>query len=109
LRVYASVYNPDVLLYRKQQKVLDFDERMAICRWCWQLGTSIFPRRAYSRNPLSGIPLRRKMVSWLVTGLGTRWAPRDYPRMVALSHPNLRPRADQEIKYYPSTSWMSST
>ena len=28
-RVYASVYNPDVLLYRKQRGFLDYDERMA--------------------------------------------------------------------------------
>ncbi len=28
--VYASTYNPDVLLYRKQRGFLDFDERMAV-------------------------------------------------------------------------------
>jgi hypothetical protein len=111
-RVYASIYNPDVLLYRKQQKVLDFDERMAILLQVVQgerYGDLYFPPAAgvaYSRNPFVWNPKLRREDGFtrLVVGLGTRAVERvgeDYPRMVALSHPNLRPEAGaRDIKYY---------
>ncbi len=111
-RVYASVYNPDVLLYRKQQKVLDFDERMAILLQVVQgerYRDLYFPAAAgvaYSRNPFVWNPKLRREDGFtrLVVGLGTRAVDRvgeDYPRMVALSHPNLRPEAGaKDIKYY---------
>lgn len=110
--VYASVYNPDVLLYRKQRKVLDFDERMAILLQVVQgerYGDYYFPPAAgvaYSRNPFVWNPkLRREDgLARLVVGLGTRAVERvgeDYPRMVALSHPSLRPEAAaKDIRYY---------
>jgi hypothetical protein len=85
-----------VLLYRKQQKVLDFDERMAILLQVVQgerYRDLYFPPAAgvaYSRNPFVWNPkLRRRTASRLVTA----WARavervgEDYPRMVALSHP----------------------
>ncbi len=111
-RVYASVYNPDVLLYRKQQKVLDFDERMAILLQVVQgerYGDYYFPPAAgvaYSRNPFVWNPKLRREDGFtrLVVGLGTRAVERvgeDYPRMVALSHPNLRPESGaKDIRYY---------
>ena len=111
-RVYASVYNPDVLLYRKQQKVLDFDERMAILLQVVQgerYGDLYFPAAAgvaYSRNPFVWNPKLRREDGFtrMVVGLGTRAVERvgeDYPRMVALSHPNLRPESGaKDIKYY---------
>jgi hypothetical protein len=111
-RVYASVYNPDVLLYRKQQKVLDFDERMAILLQVVQGQTYrdfYFPAAAgvaYSRNPFVWNPKLRREDGFarMVVGLGTRAVERvgeDYPRMVALSHPNLRPESGaRDIKYY---------
>lgn len=111
-RVYASVYNPDVLLYRKQQKVLDFDERMAILLQVVQgerYNDLYFPAAAgvaYSRNPFVWNPKLRREDGFtrLVVGLGTRAVERvgeDYPRMIALSHPNLRPEAGaKDIKYY---------
>ncbi|MGE5602485.1 MAG: PEP/pyruvate-binding domain-containing protein [Nitrososphaerales archaeon] len=111
-RVYASIYNPDVLLYRKQQKVLDFDERMAILLQVVQgerYRDFYFPPAAgvaYSRNPFVWNPKLRREDGFtrLVVGLGTRAVERvgeDYPRMVALSHPNLRPESGaKDIRYY---------
>lgn len=111
-RVYASIYNPNVLLYRKQHAVLDFDERMAVLIQVVQ-GTryrdTYFPAVAgvaFSRNPYIWNPKLRRADGFtrLVVGLGTRAVDRasdDYPRLVALSHPNLRPeKSAKEIKYY---------
>ncbi len=112
IRVYASIYNPNVLLYRKQHAVLDFDERMAVLIQVVQ-GSRYrdchFPPVAgvaYSRNPyLWNTKLRREDgFARLVTGLGTRAVDRageDYPRLVALSHPALRPeKTAKEIRHY---------
>lgn len=111
-RVYASVYNADVLLYRKQRGFLDFDERMAVLIQVVQgerYRNYHFPAlagMAYSRNPFIWSPKLRREDGFtrLVVGLGTRAVERvgeDYPRMVALSHPTLRPESGaQEIKYY---------
>jgi hypothetical protein len=111
-RVYASTYNPNVLLYRKRHSVLDFDERMAVLIQVVQgerYGDAYFPAVAgvaYSRNPFVWNPKLRREDGFarLVVGLGTRAVEReteDYPRMVALSHPKLRPESGpREIKYY---------
>ncbi len=111
-RVYASVYNADVLLYRKQRGFLDFDERMAVLIQVVQgerYRDYHFPAvagMAYSRNPFIWSPKLRREDGFtrLVVGLGTRAMERvgeDYPRMVALSHPSLRPESGApEVKYY---------
>ena len=111
-RVYASIYNPNVLLYRKQHSVLDFDERMAVMVQAVQgkrYRDAYFPAVAgvaFSRNPYIWNPKLRREDGFarLVVGLGTRAVDRggeDYPRLVALSHPNLRPeKSAKEIKYY---------
>ena len=111
-KVYASIYNPDVLLYRKQHTVLDFDERMAVMVQVVQgkrYRDFYFPAVAgvaYSRNPFVWNPKLRREDGFarLVVGLGTRAVDRvgeDYPRLVALSHPNLRPeKGAKEIRYY---------
>jgi len=111
-RVYASIYNPDVLLYRKQRGFLDFDERMAVLIQAVQgehYRSFYFPSLAgvaYSRNTFLWSPKLRREDGFarLVIGLGTRAVEHvgeDYPRMVALSHPNLRPESGaQELKYY---------
>ncbi len=111
-RVYASVANPDAILYRKQRNLLDFDERMAVLIQVVQgeqYRDYFFPAAAgmgYSRNPFLWNPQLRREDGFIriVTGLGTRAVDRvgeDYPRMVALSHPRLRPEAGaQQIKYY---------
>ncbi len=104
--------NPDALLYRKQMGLLDFDERMAVLIQVVQgerYRDYFFPAVAgvaYSRNPFLWNPKLRREDGFarLVAGLGTRAVERvgeDYPRMVALSHPQLRPESGaQQIRYY---------
>ncbi len=111
-RVYSSVANPDVLLYRKQKGLLDFDERMAVLIQTVQgeqYHDFFFPTAAgmaYSRNPFIWNPQLRRADGFvrMVAGLGTRAVERlgdDYTRMVALSHPRLRPESGpDQIRYY---------
>ncbi|MGQ9710293.1 MAG: PEP/pyruvate-binding domain-containing protein [Anaerolineae bacterium] len=104
-RVYASTLNPDALLYRRQVGLLDYDERMAVLIQQvegLQYRRYFFPQVAgvaFSRNPFRWTPRIDPEAGFLriVCGLGTRAVERvagDYPRMVALSHPTLRPEAD---------------
>ena len=101
-RIYASALNPDALAYRKRMRLIDYDERMAILIQevqGEQHGRYLFPTLAgvaYSRNPFRWNPQIRREDGFvrLVWGLGTRAVERvgaDFPRMVALSHPRLRP------------------
>jgi hypothetical protein len=101
-RIYASLSNPDALLYRKQHNLLDYDERMCIIIQPVQgqrYGRYFFPPIsgvAYSHNPFRWSPKLRRDDGFLrlVWGLGTRAVNRvdnDYPRLVALSHPQIRP------------------
>jgi len=101
-QVYASTLSPDALLYRQQMGLVDYDERMAVLIQTVQ-GTRyrnfLFPAIAgvgYSRNPFRWNPKIRRDDGFLrlVSGFGTRAVERvarDYPRLVALSHPELRP------------------
>jgi hypothetical protein len=109
--VYASVLSPDALVYRRRMGLLDYDERMAI------LIQKVVgdPYRDYFFPALAGVAFSRNPFRWnqrirredgmvrLVLGLGTRAVDRvanDYPRMIALSHPTLRPEMGaQTIKY----------
>ncbi len=102
--VYSSVYSPDAILYRRQMKLLDYDERMAILIQEVQgqtHGRYFFPEAAgvaFSRNQFRWNPRidRYEGFARLVWGLGTRAVERlagDYPRLVALSHPDLRPES----------------
>ena len=111
-KVYASVYSPDALFYRQQMGLLDYDERMAILLQEVQgerHGDYFFPTLAgvaFSHNPFRWTSKIRREDGFLrmVWGLGTRAVDRvasDYPRMVALSHPDLRPEVGAaEIKRY---------
>ncbi len=111
-RVYASFANPDALFYRKQKGLLDYDERMAVMIQPVQgerYRDLFFPMvggMAYSRNPfIWNAKLRREDgFVRMVAGMGTRAVERvgeDYPRMVALSHPQLRPESGpKEIRHY---------
>lgn len=111
-RVYASFANPNALFYRKQKGLLDYDERMAVMIQPVQgerYGNCFFPMvagMAYSRNPyIWNAKLRREDgFVRMVAGMGTRAVERvgeDYPRMVALSHPQLRPESGvEQIRYY---------
>jgi hypothetical protein len=110
--VLASMYGPDPIIYRRDHGLLDFNERMAMIVQKVvgrRFGDWFFPFAAgvmYSSNAWAWNPRIRKEdgLVRLVFGLGTRAVDRvggDYPRMVPLSHPQLRPEvtADQVYKY----------
>jgi len=103
-RIYASIFNPNALLYRRAKGLQDYDERMAILIQVAQGG----PFGKYYLPHAAGVAFSRNLFRWspqirredgfvrLVWGLGTRAVDRvgnDYPRLVALSHPLLHPEA----------------
>jgi len=105
-KVYASTLNPDALLYRRNKGLQDYDERMAIL--IMAVEGKLF--KNYFLPDASGVAFSRNLYRWapqirredgfvrLVWGLGTRAVDRvgnDYPRLIALSHPLLRPTPDQ--------------
>ncbi len=101
-RVYASTLSPDAILYRKKNHLIDYDERMAILLQRVegrQIGRYFMPTVAgvgFSQNTLRWNPKIRREDGFLrmVWGLGTRAVDRvsnDYARLVALSHPQLKP------------------
>ena len=114
--VYASIFSPDALFYRKQMGLLDYDERMAILLQEVQgerHGDYFFPTLAgvaFSHNPFRWTSKIRPEDGFLrmVWGMGTRAVDRvsnDYPRMVALSHPGLRPEIGAtQIRRYSQRS-----
>ena len=104
-RVYASSVNPDALMYRHQNGLADYDERIAILIQYVEgerFGRYFLPQGAgvaFSRNLYRWSPQIRQEDGFLrlVWGLGTRAVDQvadDYPRLVALSHPKLHPTAD---------------
>ena len=111
-QIYASVLNPNALLYRRAKGLLDYDERMALLIQVVegeQYGHYLMPHAAgvaFSRNLYRWAPQIRAEDGFvrLVWGLGTRAVDRvgnDYPRLVALSHPLLRPSNDpKSIRRY---------
>ena len=111
-QVYASVLNPNPLLYRRRRGLLDYDERMAILVQLVEgekYGDYLMPHAAgvaFSRNTFRWAPQIRMEDGFvrLVWGLGTRAVDRvgnDYPRLIALSHPRLRPTNDvRSIRRY---------
>jgi hypothetical protein len=111
-QIYASTLNPDALLYRRSKGLQDYDERMAILIQVVQgerFDDYYLPHAAgvgFSRNLYRWSPQIRKEDGFarLVWGLGTRAVDRvgnDYPRLVALSHPALRPETTtKEIRRY---------
>lgn len=101
-KIYASSLNPDAILYRQNNQLIDYDERMAILLQTvrgTQHGRYFFPAVAgvgFSQNNLRWNPKIKREDGFLrmVWGLGTRAVDRsgdDYVRLVALSHPQLRP------------------
>ncbi len=105
--IYASVLSPDALAYRRKMGLLDYDERMAILIQLVQgerRNRVFFPTLAgvgYSRNPFRWNPQIRREDGFarLVWGLGTRAVDRvgnDHARMIALSHPQLRPEVSAD-------------
>ncbi len=112
IRVYASILRPDAIFYRRHKKLLDYDERMAILIQPVQ-GDKY---KQYFLPTLAGVGFSHNPFRWspqidaemgllrLVWGMGTRAVDRvanDYPRMIALSHPQLRPEKDEsKIRKY---------
>lgn len=107
IRIYASMLNPDALLYRRAKGLQDYDERMAVLVQVVQgdvFGHYYLPHAAgvaFSRNMYRWSPQIRREDGFvrMVWGLGTRAVDRvgnDYPRLVALSNPLLHP--DSSVK-----------
>ena len=101
-RIYASTLNPTALLYRRSRGLQDYDERMAVLIQVVEgsrFGDYYLPDAAgvaFSHNQYRWSPQIRPEEGFvrMVWGLGTRAVDRvgnDYPRLVALSHPTLRP------------------
>jgi len=111
-QVFASTYGPDPILYRVDHGLLDYDERMAMVVQKvvgQRFGDYFFPFAAgvmFSRNVYAWNPKIKKEEGLvrLVFGLGTRAVDRvgsDYPRMIPLSHPQMRPEVTApQIKKY---------
>jgi hypothetical protein len=111
-RIYCSTLNPNALLYRRSRGLLDYDERMAILIQVVE-GEKF---QHFFMPHAAGVALSRNLYRWapqiraedgfvrLVWGLGTRAVDRvgnDYPRLIALSHPLLRPSTDaREVVRY---------
>ncbi len=109
--VYASALNPDALAYRRARGLGESDEQMAIL----VQRVSGAPYRQCFFPGLAGVAFSRNLYAWtdridasqgmirLVFGLGTRAVDRvgdDYPRIVAVSHPHLRPETGAQIAKY---------
>ena len=105
--VYASVMAPDPILYRKEHNLLDYVEEMGVLIQKvvgFPVGDYFLPAFAgvaFSRNEYRWSPRikREDVLMRLVMGLGTRAVDRaatDYPRMVALGQPTLRPESSVE-------------
>lgn len=111
-KIYASVLNPDVLMYRHHKELADYDERIGILIQIVEgekVGRYYFPHAAgvaFSRNLYRWSPNIKQDEGFLrlVFGLGTRSVDMvgdDYPRLVALSHPRLHSSSDvRTIKRY---------
>ena len=111
-QIYSSVLNPNALLYRRNKGLQDYDERMALLIQLVEgerYGDCLMPHAAgvaFSRNVFRWAPQIRTEDGFirLVWGLGTRAVDRvgnDYPRLIALSHPLLRPNNDaRSIRRY---------
>jgi len=112
IMVYASVLNPGALLYRVQKGLVDYDERIAVLIQFVEgqhMGRYYLPHAAgvaFSRNLYRWSPQIRPEAGFvrLVWGLGTRAVDQignDYPRLIALSHPELHPAdSSRAIKHY---------
>lgn len=101
VEVYASVFAPDPIEYRRERGLLDFNEEMAVLIQevvGTKVGDFYFPAYsgvAFSRNEFRWSPRIRRDdgVIRLVTGLGTRAVDRigeDYPVLVSPGQPGLR-------------------
>lgn len=117
-RTYASTLSPDALLYRKKHNLIDYDERMAVMIQRvagHRRGPYVFPDvagLAFSHNPFLWTEEigEEEGLLRIVAGLGTRAVERvsqDYPRLIALSHPTLRPETTVEEQRRYSQRFMA--
>jgi len=112
--VYASTFGPDPILYRSQNKLLDYREEMGIMIQ-EVIGTRVGP---YYFPAFAGVAFSRNEFRWsprltaedglvrLVPGLGTRAVDRlsnDYPILLSPGKPGLKVNVsiDETIKYSP--------
>lgn len=113
--VYASALNPDALSYRRRRGLIERDEQMAIL----VQRVSGMHYKHFFFPALAGVAFSRNLYAWtdridpaqgiirLVFGLGTRAVDRvggDYPRMISVSHPGLRPEIGTRIARYSQHS-----
>ncbi|HOL95100.1 MAG TPA: PEP/pyruvate-binding domain-containing protein [bacterium] len=109
--VYASALNLDALSYRRKRGLSDRDEQMALL----VQRVSGMQYQRYFFPPLAGVAFSHNLYAWtnridpsrgmirLVFGLGTRAVDRtggDYPRLIAISHPELRPETGAKVVKY---------
>ena len=112
--VYASMFGPDPIEYRRARGLLDFAEEMGILiqevvgRRVGRYYFPLFAGVAFSRNEFRWSPRikREDGLVRLVPGLGTRAVDRlgdDYPVMFAPGQPGLRVNVsvDERLRYSP--------
>ena len=108
--VYASIFHPDPIEYRRERGLIDFQEQMGILIQevvGREVGDMLFPVFAgvgFSRCEMRWSPRIRRSdgMARLVLGLGTRAVDRtvdDYPVLVALEQPTLRSVQQPEEVY----------
>ncbi len=111
-QVHMSTFAQAPILYRRDHKLLDYDEKMSVLVQKVvgrRFGDYFFPFAAgvaFSHNPYRWTLRIRKEegIVRLVFGLGTTAVDRvgqGYPRLIPLSHPQLRPESgvSQIMKY----------
>lgn len=111
-QVHMSTFAQAPILYRRDHKLLDYDEKMSVLVQKVvgrRFGNYFFPFAAgvaFSHNPYRWtLRIRREEgIVRLVFGLGTSAVDRvgqGYPRLIPLSHPQLRPESgiSQIMKY----------
>lgn len=113
--IYASMFGPDPIEYRRERGVLEFDEQMGILiqevvgKKVDKYFFPAFAGVAFSRNEFRWSPRisREDGLIRLVPGLGTRAVDRtgdDYPVLVVPGKPELRVNVaiDEIVRYSPS-------
>ncbi len=113
--VYASIFGPDPIAYRREKGLVDFHEEMAVLIQevvGSRVGDYFFPALAgvaFSNNEFRWSPRiqREDGLIRLVPGLGTRAVDRvsdDYPILAVPGQPNLRVNTtiDETIRYSPT-------
>ena len=112
--VYASVYGPDPIEYRRERGLTEFHEEMGIMIQevvGTRVGRYFLPELAgvaFSNNELRWSPRIRREdgLARMVPGLGTRAVDRladDYPKLVALGQPGLavNTTVEEALHYSP--------